>query len=331
MALDMKKEKKKKPGKAMIITCSIIAGILLIYGCLQLFGVSVFYPEFSSSSENACRIPGLDDGFIPQGVTSFEGESEIFVCGYMQKAGNSRIYRIAEDGSVVKILLQREDGTDYKGHAGGITAAGNYVYVSNASKIFVIEKETLLAAKDGDTVRFAGYFPVTCRSSFCSSDGSYLYVGEYHADGYETEDSHIINTSDGGTYAAFVYAYALSDEGEFGIADKAKADKIYSVCDAVQGFAILPDGRAALSCSSGASDSKLRLYDVKGDPDGTAEGLPLYVLDAKRHISDLRMPHMSEDIECRGGKLLVGFEAGAKKYGSGWIPFSLKSVYRLSY
>ena len=315
----------------MIIALSVIGGILLVYGCLHLLGVRTFYPSFTEKAEKACAIPGLSEEFIPQGVTSFEGKNDIYVCGYMQKSGNSRIYRIAKNGSSLKVILQREDGSDYKGHAGGITAAGNYVYISNASKIFVIEKKTLLAANDGDTVKFAGYFPVTCRSSFCSSDGKYLYVGEYHAKGYETEDSHIVATSDGGTHAAFVYAYALSDEGEFGIADTSKPDFIYSVCDAVQGFAILPDGRAALSCSSGFSDSKLREYDVKGDADGTAEGLPLYILDSKRHISDLRMPHMSEDLEFRGGKLLVGFEAGAKKFGMGLIPFTLDSVYRLTY
>ena len=38
------------------------------------------------------------------------------------------------------------------------------------------------------------------------------------------------------------------------------------------------------------------------------------------------MPHMSEDIEFRGTRLMVGFEAGARKYGSGLLPFSVGSV-----
>jgi hypothetical protein len=35
---------------------------------------------------------------------------------------------------------------------------------------------------------------------------------------------------------------------------------------------------------------------------------------------------MSEDIEYRDGEIYIGFEAGAKKYGAGLLPFSVRSV-----
>ncbi|MBO7376563.1 MAG: hypothetical protein J6V01_05600 [Clostridia bacterium] len=317
---------KRKLKKILIIILSSLCGAALLYAAFCLFAGPLFYPDFYKKSEKLCKIPGLSEGFIPQGVTSFEGSSDVIICGYMQNGSNSRIYIVKDGKETVKILLSREDGSVYKGHAGGVTAAGDYLYVSNASKIFVLDKNAVLSSKDEDTVSFSGSFPVSCRSSFCSSDGQYLYVGEYHAEGYETDASHVIKTSDGSENAAFVYAYALSAGGEYGLADPSSPDFVISVCDEVQGFAFLSGARIVLSCSSGLSDSVLRRYDASGDPDGTVDGIPLLILDGKRHVEDIKMPHMSEDIEFRGTRLMVGFEAGARKYGSGLLPFSVGSV-----
>ena len=53
------------------------------------------------------------------------------------------------------------------------------------------------------------------------------------------------------------------------------------------------------------------------------------ILDSKRFVKTVKAPHMSEDVDFRGGKLLVCFEGGAKKYGGGIIPFSLFDVFAL--
>ncbi|MGN1190517.1 MAG: hypothetical protein ACI4SL_09010, partial [Candidatus Ornithospirochaeta sp.] len=177
-----------------IIGIGVLA-LLLVYILLLFILGPILHPEFYRVSERIEGIPGLTGDFVPQGVTITD-DGTLLICGYSSSADNpSRIYHI-KDGKKSVMYLENEDGTPYKGHAGGITATGDYVYISNANKIFILSSSSVLSATDGDTLSFLDHFSVPCRSSFCSSDGSYLYVGEYHAKGYETDDSHIIETSD---------------------------------------------------------------------------------------------------------------------------------------
>ncbi|MBS7262507.1 MAG: hypothetical protein KIG36_02745 [Eubacteriales bacterium] len=324
----MKKE-KKKPLEILKIIAIIIVGLIAIYAVVCLLGGPMFYPDFYRRSVVLRAIPDLSGGFIPQGVTASDGSDEVYICGYLGGDQNSRIYRLTSDGSSVRILLRKEDGSAYTGHAGGLTMAGKYIYVSNASKIFVLDAAAIRNAADGDAVAFIGHFDVPCRSSFCSSDGEMLYVGEYHAVGYETEDSHRVETRDG-LYQAMVFAYRLSSDAELGVKDTARPEKAYAVCDKAQGFAVLPDGTAVVSCSFGLAASSLRRYRVDGQADAgfayQGETIPLYVLDSLRATESFSMPHMSEDVEYRNGKLMIAFEGAAKKYGAGLLPFSIGSV-----
>ena len=129
-----------------------------------------------------------------------------------------------------------------------------------------------------------------------------------------------------GEHRAMVYAYRLDSGAQFGL--QAVPAMAFSVRDFVQGFAV-NDGNAVLSCSHGFATSELYSYAI-GTPDGTfvREGveMPLYILDRKKQNGRLRMPHMSEDIEIRDGRVLVGFESAAKKMMAGFIPCSLKNV-----
>ena len=312
--------------RVLIIIAAALAAVLLIYGVVWLAMGWVVYPQFYSGVRQVHRLPDLWGGFIPQGTTYQNGT--YYVCGYMTGDENSRLYVYSGD-SVKKIILLREDGSDYGGHAGGVTAAGDFIYISNASKLFVLKRAEVDAAGDGDTVKFMGHIEVPCRASFCSSDGKNVYVGEYHAEGYETEDSHIVAASDGEKYAALVFAYALDSAQPLGIAAQPVPSAVYAVCDKVQGFAVDDKNRAVLSCSSGLEPSLLRTYDLAGKADSEFEGAPLYILDSKRAVSTLKIPHMSEDLEFRDGKLMFSFEAGAKKFGGGILPCSVCSLSEL--
>jgi hypothetical protein len=196
-----------------------------------------------------------------------------------------------------------------------------------------MKKSDITGAKDGDKVKFIGSVPVPVNSSFCSCDGKTLYVGEYHADGYDTDDSHILETPDGSKYEALVFGYAINPDLEFGI-DMSAPVSAWSVCDKVQGFAVTPEGRAVCSVSGGTLTSKLRIYDMSGSSEGEFEldgqKIPLYYLDSKRASGEMTIPRMSEDLECVDGKILVAFEAGAKKFVSGILPFAEKRAVLIS-
>ena len=301
---------------------SFAAVVVLICVLLKVF----MYFGYNRASTKICVTPGLDTKFVPQGSSRLADENIYLFCGYMDDNEPSRIF-LVENGNVKLVKLRNTDGSDYDGHAGGITCAGEYVYISNAGQIFVINKSDLLNAKDGDTVRFAGSVEVPCRSSFCSCDGNMLYVGEYHAKGYDTDGSHMLGTPDGRQYYALVFAYKINPTAAYGL-DSSHPVAAYSICDKIQGFAVTPDGRAVLSQSAGFMNSYLKIYDINGEADGefsdAGRTIPLYFLDSKRFVKDLKMPRMSEDIECVDGRILLSFEAGAEKFGKGILPFTEK-------
>ena len=310
--------------KGLFIALAVLIGLILLYVLFCLIAPRFVYPGFYRYAGREAAIPDLWSGFIPQGVTSAP-DGTTLICGYMPGDEASRIYRLGK--KPVRILLERENGEVYDGHAGGMTAAGKFIYISNASKIFALKAEDVMNASDGDTVRFIGHFEVPCRASFCSTFGKVLYVGDFYADGYETEADHVMQTADG-EHRAMVFGYSLSEDEPLGVIEVPV--NAFSVCDKVQGFAVTPGASVVLSCSYGLADSELKLYRVNSNPDGVfshdGAEIPLYILDSRRAQETVRVPHMSEDIEYRDGGLLVAFEAGAKKYGGGILPFSVCSV-----
>ncbi len=327
-------QKKRRAKRRALTALIIISAILLLYVGFLFISNPLLYGDFMKKTEKLGRIPDLFGGFIPQGMTAVEGTDVYLICGYTSGDANSRIYRYDADGNIVKILLEYEDGKTYSGHAGGFTAAGEYIYISNASKIFVLRSDDVMNAKSGDTVRFVGRFEVPCRASFCSSDGATLYVGDFHADGYETEADHKIETASG-TYEAMVFGYTLSDSGELGVLDTKTPSVAFSVCDKVQGFAVIGGETAALSCSWGLSPSELRTYDLSGGADATfavgEQDVPLYILDKHREKAVVGMPRMSEDIEYRNGALYIAFESAVLKYGAGALPCSVFNVIKYKF
>ena len=316
--------KKNHGGRRVLKAVSVLLALTLLYlGVCICYG-PLRYRVFYDAAERIGTYRGLEEGFVPQGMTQEEESGAYLVCGYMDRDKPSRIYVYLPDGSVTEIYLQHTDGSSYEGHAGGMTVAGDYVYISNAHKLFLLNKADVLAAKDGDTLPFRAAVEVPCNASFCSSDGRFVYVGEYHAKGYETDPTHALNFG-GEAFAAMVFAYPVSADGA--LEKNPIPTQAFVIPDTVQGFAA--DGtRVFLSQSSAFHPSSVESYSIDGAPDGsyTYEGndLPYYVLGKARLTGAVPAPHMSEDLEFRGGALLIGFEAGARKAGLGLLPASLK-------
>ena len=304
----------KKTFKIIIITLLCLA---LIYTGAALSG-RLIYADFYRIAGFEHKYQGTNRGFVPQGITLPDGEETVIVCGYMNKEGPSRLY-LCTGGKTMRADLKQEDGSDYTGHAGGLTAAGNYVYISNAHKLFVLELSEVLSAKNGDTLAFKGHIDVPVNASYCSSDGEYLYVGEYHAPGYDTDESHTAQSADG-EYRAYTVAYKLNKTAPLGI--EGEPVMTFAHTDCVQGFASLGEGRYAVSCSRGFESSRLRIYEV-GE---ITENASPVILDSTNLLREIKMPRMSEDLEYREGRLFVGFESCAKKFGLGLLPLSINKT-----
>ena len=321
--------KEKRGNRRMMKGLAILLVLVLVYlGVCFCYG-PLRYRAFYAAAEQVGTYCGLKEGFVPQGMTQDEASGAYLVCGYMDRSKPSRLYVFAPDGDATCVLLQNVDGSPYEGHAGGMTAAGNYVYISNAHKLFCLNKADVLAAQDGDTLAFRAAVDVPCNASFCSSDGRFVYVGEYHAKGYETDPAHALDF-DGEAFAAMVFAYPISADGALE-ADPVPA-RVFVTPDAVQGFAADGD-RVFLSRSAGFHPSSVESYTVAGAPDGSysldGNDLPYYVLGKARLTGAVAAPHMSEDLDVRGGALLVGFEAGARKFWLGLLPASLHGFFAM--
>ena len=107
--------------KIILITSCTLGAILL----LAMIAVLTFkavdgikYGDFYSKAEKEFYIPGLMDGFVPQGFDYVEEEKVFLMCGYMT-SGASRIYVIDKDGDHhYYVELLDGIGNKYTGHTG---------------------------------------------------------------------------------------------------------------------------------------------------------------------------------------------------------------------
>lgn len=325
----MSNAKLSAPAKGALRVAVIIVAVLLIY-ILICSSTGIFYRRFMKNSQRIARIPGLDDGFIPQGFCYSDALGAWLCCGYLTEKGPSRIYVIGNDGKLVKTLsLMRESGEDYTGHAGGISSSGEHVWISNQKKAFHLTASAIAEAEDGGYVSFDGYFGVSVNASFTFSDEDLFWIGEYHSgEKYKTRDENHRTAPDGSQYGAMIYGYARDDSMPYGV-DPEKPVTALSVRDIVQGFCVTSSGKYVLSTSAGLASSHLYIYDCTGikSTDTVMYGgrsIPLYYLDSSAAVDTVTLPHMSEDLDYHNGRVCIAFEAGARKYGGGLLPFSLR-------
>jgi hypothetical protein len=156
-----------------------------------LFGRAPTYAQRALSSvpnEAAVRqrlwVPGLDEGYVPQGVTLAEGA--LLVATYHstdsnQDTGACRVFRVdAGTGNATgSFALPSECG-----HAGGIEYAGNgLLYVADTRSLYAIDLERALA--DGDlrrALRARVKLTGELRGSFLGHGGGRLVLGTWSRD-----------------------------------------------------------------------------------------------------------------------------------------------------
>ena len=80
--------------------------------------------DYAGYSDDAFDIPGLDEGFVPQGICYIEALDSFAVSGYV-KGENSRLYLVEKGTGEVKKLIFR----DFSKHAGGVACDGDDVWV----------------------------------------------------------------------------------------------------------------------------------------------------------------------------------------------------------
>ena len=304
----------------VFIILFIVVDVLLIGGIIYLkLPVSDYY----SHSEKGFLIPDINDGFVAQGLAYDERSDCFFITGYMNDKTVSPIYMVEkESGVCIKTLkMQNPDGSEFYGHAGGMTVHGDYVYVAGSADhcLYVFSYADATKLNDGDFIKSIGTFmmPDEMSVAFVASDTDCLYSGEfYRAENYETEESHKMTTDAGDYNQALIFGYRFSDSDDAVFGLESEPFEAYSVTDLVQGME-LKDGRIYLSTSYGVAFSHILVYDKPvSKKTYTLAGvtMPLYELDSASKVNDYKFAPMSEEIVFVDGKLYTMCESASNKY-----------------
>lgn len=127
-------------------------------------------------------VPGLDDGYVPQGLTIFR--DEILIAAYRSEAsdqdsGPSRVFRLAlADGAMRGSFTLPAT----YGHPGGLAAAGDVLFVANSGRLLALDLVRSCAGGEcaplGERLVEKGMGP-----SFLAASGGMLWFGAYRRKG----------------------------------------------------------------------------------------------------------------------------------------------------
>ncbi len=327
MAKNRKKKKSGGLGRALFALLLIIALVLL--GGREYFRLPVM--GYYNASERAFRIPALWEGFVPQGLCWDQETDSFLVTGYRKDGAASPVFIVGRSDGREKgrVLLTMPDGSDYTGHAGGLSVAGDYVYVAGGGDgLYVYSRSAVLQAPQGSRVACLGVLPVrlgelSLRVAFTTVHDGQLTVGEFYRDPqYPTPESHKFTTPAGERLQALAVTFTLNPEAGLGVDPTPVA--AWALPDLAQGMCFTDDGTVWVSTSWGAAFSKIRRYDrakaavLTELPTGErGKAVPLYALDSAANKGDWQIPPMAEEIEMVDGKLYTMCESASTLYWFG--------------
>lgn len=291
----------------------LLVFIILVLGWLNLEKVAI-YSGFYLYRDVVCKNPGLNDGFVHQGICVDDASGKIVLSGYMADHSASRLYVTDTENNDYYVSLNK-DGKAFTGHLGGIAISGETVYIASEDAVHILSLASLMNAKNGDTLNIEKSISVNNQASYIYTDDTYLYIGEFH-DGGQYITEHPYETQDG-LYHAIISRYKLND--------LTKPDRIYSVRDKVQGICFA-DGKIVLSTSYGLADSVYYIYNESDciKSENTLDGAPVYYVNNLE--KEFTGPAMAEGLDYYNGKVITMSESASNKYIFGKFFFANKII-----
>lgn len=287
---------------------------------------------FNENSQEDFVIPGLKEGFVPQGIF-YDQENDVFlISGYYKgKSQPSRVIVVDGEGNFLKSVgcISRK-GNKAFGHFGGIAAYKDYVYVATTGVTHVLSLSEIINANDDDYVLIQGelYTDTTC--SYANVCDGVLYIGEF-TDKTSEDIKSATNVYKNGLekYYSRCNAFILDENGKFGIKENKIDEENNIIPDfalttpfKVQGMCVMPDGRLVFTASATAvKNSHVYLYQdvTKGEAnelivvDGWS--VPLYYCEKADLIDTYRVPTYLEEITLYpDGSVYIITESAAAPY-----------------
>ncbi len=321
-------KRRRKPWQTVLAVISALLALVL----LVLLGARLYFrlPAWSyyNASRQAFVIPGLSDGFVPQGLDYDERTDLFWISGYMDDGSPSPVYLVQRsDGKLQRTLyLCDEQGEAYTGHAGGIVVNRDHVYIAGGGEncIIAYSCDEMMTAADGASVQALGRISTqyseeeSLRVSAVGCDGRYLYAVEfYREESHPTPENHKLTAPSGERCQALCLAYSLTNDEEQ-LSVEHTPSFVMALPDAVQGIYV-DDNALYLSTSWGASFSHIYEYSLSSlvaeeEISFMGQTLPLYYLDHASAAEDHRLPPMAEEIVVLDGTLYTMCESASNKY-----------------
>ena len=308
------KKALKITGKFLLwFVCFLLSLLLLVFGGLNLAKYGI-YSDYYSYRDAVCIIPGLNDGFVHQGICIDDESDKIVLSGYMADHTASRLYVTDVDDNSYYVSINK-DNEAFTGHFGGVAVSSDIVYIASDDAVHLVSRDELLNAKNGDTLNIQKTIPINNQSSYIYTDDNYLYIGEFH-NGKQYVTEHPYETPDG-LYHAIISRYQLND--------LTKPDRIYSVRDKVQGV-LFAEGKIVLSTSYGLADSVYYVYNEANciKSEHTLDGAPVYYINNLEE--EFTGPAMAEGLDLYNGKVITMSESASNKYIFGKFFFANKII-----
>lgn len=317
--------------KNMVTTFSITDGITnIFYAVKNAFDSFIGFldgdkrVDYESYTEYPCQVPGLQDGFIPQGICFVENLGMFAISGYMPNDAdgnkqNSRIYFVNPETDESKMFII----DDFTGHAGGIACHENDLWISSGGssssngKIYHFTLD-MFAGESGSTVSFDGYFSVPVKGSVLYCDGEKLWVSEFYNN--DKDNNKVNEAHHYGSNHAWSCGYDLPVNVDYSAKEKLVPDIVISIPDKVQGMSVTADGEVIFSTSYGRrNNSKMYVFENYTEWDTNTvnvfdSDVTLYVSKKKNRIISFKMPTLMEGIDYHNGKLYIIFESSAETY-----------------
>ena len=300
----------------------LVFAVLCILLAVRVVDYAAFFP-FYSNAQAVFAMPGIHEGYVPQGFDYDKSQGKFLATGYMSDKTASRVYLFDETGNGSYTELLKKNGKAYNYHTGGIAFFGEYLYITGSTGIDVF---SYTEVKNGaKTVKQLGSVKTYNDPAYCYVHDGYLFAGSYFYETDEIEAAEHVTTPAGQKNTAIITVFKLDDSQEFGIDPTVRA--VISTKDRAQGMCFTENGDLVLSTSSGLSVSQLTVYDVSdlattaGDPDGEftageadVSELPWYYLEDNDVKDVISAPPMSEEIVFLNGKFYVMNESACNKY-----------------
>ena len=296
------------------------------------FSANTDYTAFLTKAKADFIIPGLAEGFIPQGMDVSEEKEIAFISGYFksyEEHPSSMI--ITVDLKTGKLLgyyyLKKTNGDYCKSHVGGVAVTSKNLFIADGGKVCRIPLSQFETAQKGDTLSMVEDIKVPVMAAYCNYSNGILWVGDfYYFPQYDTRDYHDGLLFDNKYYGAWMVGYELDSttESEFSTiawnseSTVALPDRVIATTERIQGATFIGD-KAVLSQSFGRiNNSTILVYDYSLDSNPqttvTIDGkeIPTWVL--KDATGSYVAPPMSEGLAVYNNKVLILFESATASY-----------------